>query len=381
LFLTTLAAGAFFVQTSHAQPAAPADGVKPAGKRVYYASHSLMWDVPPLLGEAVNAYGIKDHTLVGVQRLGFSRTIQHWENGGGQNEAKRVLEEGKVDVFVMSPIDLPDPGIDNFVELGLKHNANMKFLLQVNWGGFDQDGQLARQIMGGGRGGPGGGRGGPGGPFGGGRGGAPAGAGGPVPPNVPGGKLAAQDTAQQPATQPGPAAGGPGGGRGQFGGRGGPRGGFPGGGGFGGPGGGVDWNSKTVDDLKTLNQDNVKGFEDQVKAINEKYGKTVIYLIPISQATSALRTKIIQKEFPGLDQQSQLFADFIGHPTAVLTTLNMYCHFAVMYGQSPVGLPIPANLARANNPAWDAAFNKRLQELAWTTVINYPYSGVKASSP
>ena len=135
----------------------------------------------------------------------------------------------------------------------------------------------------------------------------------------------------------------------------------------------------TVEKLKTLNQDNVKGFEDQTDAINKEAGKTVLYLIPISQATSALRTKILQGEFPGLDRQSQLFADFIGHPTAVLNTLNLYCHFAVLYGESPVGLPMPEILKRANNPAWDEDFNKRLQELAWETVINYPYSGVTAS--
>jgi hypothetical protein len=44
---------------------------------------------------------------VGMQRIGFSRTIQHWEQGGGQNEARQVLAKGDVDVFVMSPIDLP----------------------------------------------------------------------------------------------------------------------------------------------------------------------------------------------------------------------------------------------------------------------------------
>jgi hypothetical protein len=93
-----------------------------------------------------------------------------------------------------------------------------------------------------------------------------------------------------------------------------------------------------------------------------------------------LRTKIIQGEFPGLEQQAQLFADFIGHPTAALTTLNLYCHFAVLYGQSPVGLAMPENLRRANNQAWDEDFNKRLQELAWETVTNYPYSGVKSPS-
>ena len=50
-----------------------------AGRRVFYASHSLMWDTPTPVVELANAYGITDHNLVGVQRLGFSYTLQHWD--------------------------------------------------------------------------------------------------------------------------------------------------------------------------------------------------------------------------------------------------------------------------------------------------------------
>ena len=39
---------------------------------------------------------------------------------------------------------------------------------------------------------------------------------------------------------------------------------------------------------------------------------------------------------------------------------------------------MPAVLKKANNPKFDEDFNKRLQELAWKTVINSPLSGVKA---
>src|SRR5262249_27189223 len=50
---------------------------KTAGQRVFYASHSLMWDMPPVLAQQVEAYGIKGHTIVGHQRIGISRTILH----------------------------------------------------------------------------------------------------------------------------------------------------------------------------------------------------------------------------------------------------------------------------------------------------------------
>ena len=60
-----------------------------------------------------------------------------------------------------------------------------------------------------------------------------------------------------------------------------------------------------------------------------------------------------------------------------LQVLVAYCHFAVTYRRSPVGLPIPAVLARAKTPA-DPALVKLLQELAWQAAIQYPLSGVKA---
>jgi alpha-L-fucosidase 2 len=264
----------------------------PAGQRVFYASHSLMWDVPAPLAEMATAYGIKDHVLVGMQRIGFSRTQQHWDAPDAQNQAKRALKTGKVDDFVMSPMDLPDTGIDNFVKLGRENNPNMRFFLQNNWAGFNQDGQKARQSMMSGR-----------------------------------------------------------------------------------P---VNWDATTVEQLKTLNLECEKAFEAQTNRINREAGHPVLFIIPTSQANAALRALIIEKKFPGLEKQSQLFLDFIGHPTAPLVTLNAYLHFAVLYGRSPVGLPMPAILKRANNPKWDTAFNKALQELAWKTVIDYPLSGVKA---
>jgi hypothetical protein len=115
----------------------------PAGQRVFYAAHSLMWDVPAPFGEAVNAFGIKDHVLAGLQSIGFSRTQQHWDQG---TQAKQALKTGTVDDFIMSPMDMPDTGVDNFLALGLENNPKMRFFLQNNWAGFNNDGQKARQM-------------------------------------------------------------------------------------------------------------------------------------------------------------------------------------------------------------------------------------------
>ena len=52
-----------------------------------------------------------------------------------------------------------------------------------------------------------------------------------------------------------------------------------------------------------------------------------------------LRTKIYNKEMPGLTSQAELFRDPISHPAPPLEALNTYLHYAVIYGRSPVGLP------------------------------------------
>ena len=113
----------------------------PKGLRVFYASHSLMWYVPKPLSEMAEAAGIKGHKLVGLQSLGASKTVQHWNLADDKNEAKKALKTGEVDVFVMSPISFPDEGIENFVKLGLEHNPNMRFVVQLSWGGGDIDNQ------------------------------------------------------------------------------------------------------------------------------------------------------------------------------------------------------------------------------------------------
>src|SRR5262249_34336558 len=97
----------------------------PKGQRVFFAAHSLLWYVPTPLGEVAEAAEIKDHKLVGLQSIGASKTLQHWNVPEEKNKAKQALNKGDVDVFVMSPIQFPDEGIENFVKLGLEHNPNM----------------------------------------------------------------------------------------------------------------------------------------------------------------------------------------------------------------------------------------------------------------
>ena len=123
---------------------------------------------------------------------------------------------------------------------------------------------------------------------------------------------------------------------------------------------------------------NKKSAEEQAKKLNTELGKEVVFLAPTDQTHNALRLLIYKKEMPGMTDQGEVFLDFIGHPTPPVVALNTYVHFAVLYKRSPVGLPMPSILKNANRPNWDEKLNRRLQELAWEIVSNYPPTGVTA---
>ena len=61
-----------------------------------------------------------------------------------------------------------------------------------------------------------------------------------------------------------------------------------------------------------------------------------------------------------------------------LQVLATYCNYAVIYRCSPVGLPLPPELARVATRMQMTKLNRLLQELAWDAVIHHPQSGVKA---
>jgi hypothetical protein len=121
--------------------------------------------------------------------------------------------------------------------------------------------------------------------------------------------------------------------------------------------------------------------DEHIRNLNKKFGKQVLYVVPVGQAVIALREKIIAGQAPGLQTQEALFTDPLGHPTVPLQALAACCHFAVIYRTDPVGLPAPPVLARAKNPTWDNQLNRLLQELAWKAVTQHSLSGVKAGEP
>ena len=137
----------------------------------------------------------------------------------------------------------------------------------------------------------------------------------------------------------------------------------------------VDHNSPTVAELRKLHEPYFKIIDDHVKALNKKFDKQAVFAVPIGQAAIALREKIIAGEAAGLKEQADLFGDAIGHAKPPLMALNGYCHFAVVYKRTPVGLPMPAVMKN-----YDEKLNRLLQELAWQAVTQHPLSGVKAEA-
>lgn len=123
-----------------AQPASAQNQDKkapPQGLRVLSAGHSFHVFMPNILRDLAKKAGIDDHVQVDLQSIGGSRVIQHWNLPDEKNRAKKALASGKVDVLTLSPIYLPDEGIQNFARLALKHNPNVRVTVQEFWLPFD----------------------------------------------------------------------------------------------------------------------------------------------------------------------------------------------------------------------------------------------------
>jgi hypothetical protein len=103
------------------------------GQRVFTCGHSFHVWVPDIVADLCRKAGIQGHTQIGISSIGGSKIIQHWDIPDDQNTAKKALKTGNVDVLTLSPIFLPDPGIENFTKLALEHNKDIRILVQPIW--------------------------------------------------------------------------------------------------------------------------------------------------------------------------------------------------------------------------------------------------------
>lgn len=262
------------------------------GQRIFTCAHSFHAFVYRIVADMAKSAGITDHESVGLSSIGGSRVIQHWDATDDKHQAKAALTEGKVDVLTLSPIWLPDEGIEKFATLGLEHNKDIRVTVQEFW--------LPNDTY------------------------------HPVYP---------LETKLKP-----------------------------------------DHNATDVAELQKQQNHYDKDVDDYVTAINKKLGKDVILTVPVGQAAVALREKIVAGQAPGLKLQWDLFRDSWGHPQVPLQLLDGYCHFAVIYRRTPVGLPLPPQFAQLKTMSDDdkQKLNRMLQELAWDAVTHGPLTGVKA---
>ncbi len=108
------------------------------GCRVFICGHSFHIFNARYLGPLATLAQMPDHETVGQQMIGGSSVTQHWNLPDEKNRCKQALKRGDVDVLTMSPNwIIPDPAIEKFVDLGLEHNAHMRFVVQMSWTAFD----------------------------------------------------------------------------------------------------------------------------------------------------------------------------------------------------------------------------------------------------
>jgi len=108
------------------------------GLRVFICGHSFHIFNAQFLGPIAQLAALPNHVTVGKQMIGGSSVTQHWNLPDEKNFVKRALQKGEVDVLTLAPNwVIPDPAIDKFVELGLKHNPKMSFVVQMSWTAFD----------------------------------------------------------------------------------------------------------------------------------------------------------------------------------------------------------------------------------------------------
>jgi hypothetical protein len=261
------------------------------GQRVFTCANSLHYFVPKILADIAKAAGIKEHQTVGSTVIGGSNVSRHWDWPEKVSKAKQALRAGEVDVLTLSPVHLPDKGIESFARFALEHNPQVRITVQETWLRYDEYDTTT-----------------------------------PFRPRE------------------------------------------------------VDHNAPTAEDLRKLHEPFFKSMDDHIRDLNKSLagaGKPVLFAVPAGQAVIALRERIVAGEAFGLKTQSELFWDAIGHPNEPLQVLVTYCHFAVIYRHSPIGLPMPDILKNANKPNWDDKLNQLLQEIAWDAVIHHPLSGVK----
>lgn len=126
-------------------PVWASDAALPTTQRVFVCTHSFMQFTSKMLPAIAKTAGITQISA-GEQMIGGSTCIQHWNLPDDKNKAKAALSTGNVDVLTLSPFYImPDPGIENYVKLGVAKNPNLRVFVQASWPAFDSADGMPKQ--------------------------------------------------------------------------------------------------------------------------------------------------------------------------------------------------------------------------------------------
>jgi len=109
--------------------------------------------------------------------------------------------------------------------------------------------------------------------------------------------------------------------------------------------------------------------EAQVDSLNQQHHRQAVFIVPVGDAVVKLRGMVAAKQFPGIETQSELFTDPIGHAGPHVQALAAYCNYVAIYRTNPVGLKVPGMKITDEQ-------REILQKLAWETVSQYPHAGL-----
>jgi hypothetical protein len=277
------------------------------GQKYFMATHSFnvfigpnsgTGDVGPLAKLAGEAQ-LEGHENLGVQMIGGSTPMQHWNQGDGddsRNLAKVALRKGGVDVFTMSPnAIMPEEGIDLFADLMMQTNPEGRILVQNSWSAWDGTGTTAS-------------------------------VGGNGAPDF---SLEDHDLATLEDIQ--------------------------------------GWIDRLHEEGGYLDR-----MRAQLQGINERAGHELAFVVPAADAVYRLRQEVVLGRIPGVDKQSELFVDGMGHPAAPIVNLVTYVWFTTMYRQPASGLTALVDPNDATSPERE----RLLQQIAWEAVAAEPMSGL-----
>jgi hypothetical protein len=122
---------------SNAGPLSGAEDTAVKGQRIFTAGHSLLLYMPAILNDIAAKAKIDGHVQVGVQGIGGSHVFQHWNLPDGKNTVKPALRTGTVQVLTLSPIYLPDDGIEKLTKFALEYNPDIRVTVQEFWVPYD----------------------------------------------------------------------------------------------------------------------------------------------------------------------------------------------------------------------------------------------------